>query len=55
MDWLPPLRIPAGGQTRNLLVYGMMLQVTEPPGQGSPEALKVKNDEFIRKNVEVQP
>ena len=32
--WLPPVCALMGNRTCNLLVHGMMLQPTEPPGQG---------------------
>ena len=34
IDGLPPVCALTGDQTRNLLVYRMMPQPTEPPGQG---------------------
>ena len=34
-DWLPPVHALTGDRTCILLVYGMMLQPTKPPSQGS--------------------
>ena len=41
IDWLPPVHTPAGGRihnlvhwTHDLLVHGVTLQPTEPPGEG---------------------
>ena len=34
INWLPPIHVLTKDGTHNLLVYGMMLQPTEPPGQG---------------------
>ena len=34
IDWLSSVYSPNGDRTCNLLVYGMMSQSTEPPGQG---------------------
>ncbi|XP_036887546.1 cytochrome c oxidase assembly protein COX16 homolog, mitochondrial isoform X1 [Sturnira hondurensis] len=34
ISWLPPVRIPAGGQTYNLLAHRVTLQRAEPPCKG---------------------
>lgn len=35
IEWLPPVRSLTGNQTHKFLVYGMMLQPSEPPGQAA--------------------
>ena len=37
IDQLTPVHALTGDRTHRLLVYGMMLQPTDPPGQGTCE------------------